>query len=395
MALPAGIGRLAVRVARLVPDAVLRAVLPARFAFGDVAAASLTLPETPVRLFIGPVNFAGQGFAWARAAERLPGVGATSMAYHANTGYGFDVDQRVPAAVYLLSRTWARRQRETILANATHVIIEANRHILGDVYGASVLDEVRALHAAGVRVALLSHGSDARSPERHRAEVVDSPYADPRWELIDALTAESAAHRELMATAGVPTFVSTPGLLADVPDAQWLPVVVEPARWESQTAVLADEVPLVVHAPSNPIVKGTDLIEPVLARLAAEGLIRYERISGVLSADMPAAFARADIVLDQFRLGDYGVAACEALAAGRVVIGNVTPAVRDHVRSATGRDLPIVQADIAGLEGVIRGLIADRDGTRKIAAVGPEFVRAVHDGARSAEVLRPFLTAGT
>lgn len=391
MALPGGLSRIAVHLVRLLPEAVLARILPPRLGFVRGDDIALRWSEAPVRLLIAPANFAGQGYLWARAAERIPGVDAVSMAYVAGRGYGFIVDQRVPASVYLLSRRWAKNQRATVLRDATHVIIEAGRHVLGDVYGTRVIDEIRALQAAGVKVALLSHGSDSRSGERHRAEVEDSPYGDPAWEIAPVLERESAAHRELMRTAGVPVFVSTPGLQSDVPAATWLPVVVDPRRWETSAEPMTADVPLVVHAPSSAVVKGTHLIEPIITALVDEGLIRYERLEGIPSADMPAAFARADIVLDQFRLGDYGVAACEALAAGRLVIGNVTPTVRDRVRVATGEKLPIVQADVRTLEAVLRQAVARPAEARAIAAQGPAFVAAVHDGARSADVLRTFL----
>ncbi len=39
---------------------------------------------------------------------------------------------------------------------------------------------------------------------------------------------------------------------------------------------------------------------------------------------MPEVYGGADIVLDQFPLGTYGVAACEALVAGRLVVSHVS-----------------------------------------------------------------------
>ncbi len=389
MALPGGAKALALRAARVIPDPVLKWILPQRLEF--VVPPPVSFEDKPVRLFIGPVNFARQGYAWARAAETLPGVDAVAMAYQAGAGYGFDIDQRVPASVYLLSRGWAKKQRAAILSGATHVIIEAGRHIFGDVYGTTVAQEIAQLRRAGIQVALLSHGSDARRPQAHIERVPDSPYADPEWGVAAQLEKESAAHHALIASTGADVFVSTPGMLDDVPTATWLPVVIDVEQWQSSVAPLTDEVPLVVHAPSSPVVKGTRAIEPMLQRLVDEGLIRYERLTGVPAKDVPAFFARADIVLDQFRLGDYGVAACEALASGRLVIGNVTDDNRARVHTLTGIELPIMQATIATLETVLRGVLADRGGAATLASRGPGFVRAVHDGTRSAAALTEFL----
>ena len=103
--------------------------------------------------------------------------------------------------------------------------------------------------------------------------------------------------------------------------------------------------------------------------------------------------ASADIVLDQFALGSYGVLACEAMAAGRVVVGNVNAHVRDRV-GRVGRDLPIVQATPRDLGEVLLELIADPDAARKAAAAGREFVADVHSGPRAGVALREHLLAG-
>ncbi|WP_353112140.1 hypothetical protein [Microbacterium sp.] len=381
----------AVQAARLLPDGLLRRLLPARMEFDGAEAHPLVFPEGSVRLFIGPANFAGQGWAWARAAERLPGVGAVSMASFGAGGYGFAVDQAVPASVFLLSRRWERSQRRALLERATHVIIESGRALLaGD---ARVGDEIETLRAAGVKVALLGHGSDVRDGRRHASSFEESPYRDEEWGQRAGTERASEAHRELFRAVGVPLFVSTPGLLDDVPGATWLPVVVDPLRWASERIPLsgAVEPPLVVHAPSSPVLKGTGLIEPVLEGLVGEGLIRYRRLTGVPADHMPSAFAEADIVLDQFRLGDYGVAACEAMAAGRIVIGNVHDDARARVRASTGLDLPVVQARAEEVGSTIRGLLSEPAAARVVAARGPLFVEAAHDGRLAAEALRSFL----
>jgi glycosyltransferase involved in cell wall biosynthesis len=91
-------------------------------------------------------------------------------------------------------------------------------------------------------------------------------------------------------------------------------------------------------------------------------------------------------------MGLYGVAACEAMAAGRVVVSYVGEHVRAHVRSSTGFDLPVIEADTTTLAEVLTSLVEDPESARERAARGVEFVRAMHDGRRSAEVLHPWLT---
>jgi glycosyltransferase involved in cell wall biosynthesis len=152
---------------------------------------------------------------------------------------------------------------------------------------------------------------------------------------------------------------------------------------------------VVVHAPSNAGLKGSELVRDRLRALDASGLVEYRELEGVAAAEMPRHYGDADIVLDQFSLGIYGVAACEALAAGRVVISHVSGFTRSVVLERTGHELPIVESTAASIEATLREVLADREGYAARAALGPAFVAAVHDGATSAEILGGFLGVST
>lgn len=170
-----------------------------------------------------------------------------------------------------------------------------------------------------------------------------------------------------------------------------MPVVVDVERWATSEPVLERSRPLVMHAPSNPRLKGTEAIETALHRLAGTGLIEYRRLEGVPNDRMPAALAEADIVVDQLVMGLYGVGACEAMAAGRVVVSYVGDDVRARVRATTGLDLPVAEAGPDTLADVVAGIVTDRDAARELAAAGPGFVREVHDGSRAAAALAGWL----
>jgi len=375
----------------VIPERLLVRILPGRLRYcvGDTPVA--TAPNAEIRLLIAPMNFAGQGRRWAQAVtDNVPSAAAANLAVRLNDGFGFEADTTVDGAPYAFSTDWNRRQFAAC-QDFSHVIIEAERHPYGRIYAQSVAGQARRLADAGVQVAMLCHGSDIRLPSRHLASEPDSPFAPGLWELTPTLEHQARQNRALLDELGLPTFVSTPGLLDDVPDARWVPVVVDPARWAVATPPLERAVPIVAHAPTNPIVKGSDLIDPVLKRMHEDGEIEYVRVQGVPSAEMPRVYGNADIVLDWFRMGEYGVAACEALAAGRVVVSHVNERVRERVHAATGFHLPIVQARAAEVADVIRDILANRDRYRQQAALGPAFVAAVHDGRRSAEALTPFL----
>lgn len=363
-----------------------------RFRFSEEEVPLLpTLSNAAVRLFIGPANPAGQAFLWARAAERyLPGVAAIAMHGSLLDPFLPDVDIRVPVAVYQRSASW-HSALEEYLAQQTNVIWESGIPLLGRQYGTDVSREILQLGARGVQGALLFHGSDIRPPSLHAAQSRWSPFRDPSGP-VRALEEGAAKNAALAEESGMPVFVSTPDLLRWLPDATWCPVVVDPAKWRDAAEVSTSASrPVVAHAPTQKWIKGTDRIEPMLRRLSEEGIIEYRQVVGIPHASMPAFYANSDIVLDQFRIGSYGVAACEALASGRLVMGHVDDFTRAQVLEQTGVELPVHEATIESLEAELRRVAAEPEAFEAARIAGPAFIEKVHSGRRSAVAIAPFL----
>ena len=355
------------------------------FVLGSEDGSPTEVPNARTRVFIGPTNYSGQGYRWARALEAADAdLAARNMAITLPGGFGFPADSSVSVAVVGSSTTWGQAQWAAV-SQFTHVLIEAERPLFGNRFGRSVAAEVAALEAAGVSTAFLGHGTDVRDPDRHAAHTLWSPYPeDPRT---DVLRKDARANLELLRHAGRPVFVSTPDLLFDVPSATWCPVVTDIAAFATDAPILAGGPARIIHVSSEPVQKGSHLIAPALAPLIGSRQATYRVISGASATEMPAHFASADIVIDQFRIGSYGVAACEAMSAGRVVIGHVLPEVRAEVERVTGQPLPIVEATPATLAEVVSALIADPLTARAYAEAGRGFVEAVHSGPFSARAL--------
>lgn len=369
-----------------------RAVDAVRFPISDIEIPVLPMAgDADVRLFIGPANSAGQAYEWARAFERnLPGVVATAMRGIGSSPFEQSVDLRVPVAVHQRSTTW-HESLQSYLEDQTHVIWESGLPLLGRRYDGGVAQELALLGSTGVRGALLFHGSDIRPPSRHALGSRWSPFHNPTGRTRD-LDRDSTRNAALANEAEVPVFVSTPDLLQWVPQATWCPVVVDLERWRAAAAPPRRSGPLVVaHAPSQKWLKGTDLIEPTLRRLDAEGVIEYRQIVGVPHASMPGFYAGADIVLDQFVLGIYGVAACESMASGRLVFSHVDEFTRAEVQARTGMTLPVHEVTVETLEHELRRAAREPDFGAELRAAGPDFVAAVHDGRMSASAVAPFL----
>jgi hypothetical protein len=359
-------------------------------ASGQTVPDPIDVPAQPVRLYIGPTNYAGQAYEWARALERtFTAVAVRNASFALVDDFAFPADYRVPLTVYQASAAWQAAQLASI-ENYTHVLIESFTPLLGNHWEGSLIDEVRSLRQRGLKVGFMCHGTDVRLPARHRELNNWSPFGED--DRTRALGDRANLNHVLLQKIGGPIFVSTPDLLLDVPHAQWCPVVVDANSWaDAATPILQNTRPRVVHIPSSGPVKGTDLILATMNRLDRAGVIDFCTATGVPYSEMPKLYGSADIVLDQFRIGNYGVAACEAMAAGRLVVSHVTQQVRDVVRESTGTSLPIIEADPITIADVVTEIATRPDAYREAARAGTEFVRKVHSGATSARVLADHL----
>ncbi|MEO7147108.1 MAG: glycosyltransferase [Terrimesophilobacter sp.] len=379
------------RILRLVPQSLLVRLAPQKIGIQSAAIPKPVVPSlTSVRLYIAPANFGGQAWGWARAIERhIENVSAVCMAPNSSGGFAFNTDYSVPAKIFHEYRPWQRAQFRNVSELFTHALVEAELAPFGGLFGASVVKQIDGLVSKGVKVAMLCHGTDIRVPSRHAQLEPESPFGAVTDLYLDA---QARRNRDLLDALGLPVFVSTPDLVLDVPHATWLPVVADLPRFTVTLPPLQRRLPVVVHVPTDERFKRSDLIDPVLWRLHAEGVIEYRRLTGIPSAEMPDVFRAADVVVDQLGMGIYGVAACEAMAAGRVVVAHVSQYVRHYVKRETSLELPILEVTSTTLESQILSIANERERYISAARHGPEFVRAVHDGTRSAQALHGFLS---
>jgi hypothetical protein len=346
------------------------------------------------RLTIGPANYAGQGWEWARA------VRANCVDWDAGNIQIFP--QRAPlsfgAELPLTGGEWQAVPARVDLAvdqilPATHVVVEALRPLLAvgstadDVDGWSPQlgrEDADALLESGRRVALLFHGSEVRRPALHAHLTPYSPFIDTAGGLTEALTRTTDRVHDAMDGFAGPRFVSTLDLLDYVPDATWLPVVVGPGSFAPAPPALRSGRPVIAHAPSSSALKGSRWVDPVLEALDDAGLITYLRVRDVPPVGMTRLLRTVDVVVDQVVLGNPGVLAAQAMAAGRLVVAHLP----DAVRRRFPEPVPMVEATPDNLEQVILSILERREWFADLAVRGTEFARRYHDGRLSARVLQ-------
>jgi glycosyltransferase involved in cell wall biosynthesis len=213
--------------------------------------------------------------------------------------------------------------------------------------------------------------------------------ANDEW--VDRLRALSSLNRGRVSER--PTFVSTPDLLLDAPEAHWLPLAIDVPSWSTRRPALESRVPVVLHLPSrrDPPIKGTQYIDAILRELHVKGRIEYLSPTAAPHSEMWDLVRRSDIVVDQILTGSYGVAAIEAMAAGRLVIGYLF----DEVRALMPEPPPIIDATPTSFGTVMDRLLDELDDYRAIAQQGVVFAERWHGGQASADSLSTFLDVET
>lgn len=335
-----------------------------------------------VKLGIGRANSAGQAYQWANAMTENLGVPAESFAPTNQITH----DPHFPVR-RKLSLHQAIGELDRVTSRYTYLLIDGFQSLFGPLFENELSRELDLLQSHLFGLGLVAHGSDIRDPDAHAASVTGSYFeqADPEW--VDILRTISRRNRDIAQQFEGPLFVSTPDLLSELPKAHWLPVVVNGRQWRTVKPPVMSERLRVLHQPSrtDPPIKGTDVIDPVLKLLADEHKIDYLRVDGIVdAAEMPKLVEQCDIVVDQIRTGSYGVAAAEAMMAGRIVVGHLSDAVRGRIPD----DAPIVDAPASEFEAAMRSILATRRSTLMArASASADYSLRWHDGRVSAQVI--------
>jgi hypothetical protein len=348
------------------------------------------------QFLIGPLNTASQAFSWANAVSSHSNLSSKSFAqdgYFSRRLRRTSLTDRAHVSVPHRRISLAllrRRYIDHLFRQATHHLNESNSPLFGDPHRGSFGSEVPRFADKGLSLAVVFHGSDIRDPTRHALENEFSYFRDAPKEWSVSLDRVARKNRLAAQQMGLPVFVSTPDLLADLPMARLLPLAVDIDYWTADSRLFSHPRPRVLHLPSQGRIKGTPYIESALFELDQEGAIDWIRSDSVPRTGVRRLLRESDVVIDQIQTGSYGVAAIEAMSCGRLVVGNVS----QFVSKVLGEEVPIVNANPPTIKRVILDLLNDHEWARRQAALGQEFVERWHGGRASALALDPFLAGG-
>jgi hypothetical protein len=154
--------------------------------------------------------------------------------------------------------------------------------------------------------------------------------------------------------------------------------------------VPARDVPVVVHAPSNMAVKGTDMIMAALERLKSDGVpFEIRLLHGVTSNEVFHELADADVVVDQLHMPLHGKLGIEAMASGcALATGN-----REEFEPFPP-SRPIWHIGPENLYDQLKRVLIDKELRIRLALEGRKYVERYHDHVGVARRIVEHLSIG-
>ena len=346
-------------------------------------------------ILLGATNSAGQANSWAMALRKAGRSAESLQIVSGDNGSWFNADRTILRSEWK-PLEFRKRLFQEITSQNSGVLLESLRPIFAlnqpSLFTAQEgLNDLIDLWRAGLKVAVVFHGSDIRDQLHHAKMDEFSPYRNP----VDPSKFEAvrvrADHTRLIARKlnrhRIKHFVTTPDLLHELPDATWLPAVIDIAKFETTTEIKSASGPLkVLFLPSNGWLKSENLVTPVLEKLAKEGVIKLVATGPVSNSQMPSLIESADVVIDRFD-GVVGVTSIEAMAANRLVIANIAPWIYDRAEVTP----PVIHSTPAILEEKLREIASANFNHQQIIEAGYQYVCKWHDGRESAIRLNHWL----
>lgn len=167
--------------------------------------------------------------------------------------------------------------------------------------------------------------------------------------------------------------VSTPDLLESAPNALQLHVAVCLADYPMTPP--RPEPKLVLHAPTNKLIKGTPYVERAFAALRPRYPgVEFRTVEKLPWVELRALMAECDVFVDQLHMGWYGMVSAEAMALGKPALAYIRPDFEPRMK-----DAPVVRTSVETLERDLAALLDDAPRRRDLGERGRDYVEREHE----------------
>lgn len=243
----------------------------------------------------------------------------------------------------------------------------------------------------GRRLFMTLQGCDARDPSSPADDA--SPCREGGCRHRDACRARRDARRRVLFERILPAcravFCLNPDLVLHAgPRARFLPYAgIDVERLPAAPPPRASGPLRILHAPTDRGIKGTPLIEAAVAELASSRAVELTVVEGRPRGELLGRLARADLVIDQVRIGWYGSLAVEAMALGRPVAAYLRDADLAALPPGMRAALPVLRVKPASLADDLSRILDRRAAFPALGDASREFARTWHDPARVARTV--------
>jgi len=144
------------------------------------------------------------------------------------------------------------------------------------------------------------------------------------------------------------------------------------ANCPSIESITTHKVPILVHAPSEQIIKGTKYVRRAINVLKKRGLVfEYKELIGMPNVETQEVYKNSDVIIDQFLLGDIGTLAFEGMGYGKPVVSYVFQSVIDEHMP----DCPVWNSNIDDLADRLEEIVLNPELRVSLGAEGVRFVK--------------------
>ncbi len=224
-------------------------------------------------------------------------------------------------------------------------------------------------------------GSDIRNPE---IEFADNPYYKAVFNNGYEYPYESAENSKStqlkFARAGFDV-IAMPGMGQYIdksifPNPYKVFQRIDTSKFEFSPPKSENKRPLIVHAPTAPVGKGTIYIEKAIENLRKNHNFDFVLIKNMKHHEALENIKKCDLYIDQLISGNYGMAAMEAMAFGKPVISYMKDSV---LFNEFPNDCPIVNANPSNIESVILSILSNKSILAETGVKSRNYILKYHE----------------
>jgi hypothetical protein len=148
--------------------------------------------------------------------------------------------------------------------------------------------------------------------------------------------------------------------------------------------------PIVVHAPTNPLVKGTKFVLEAFEKLRSEGIeFEAKLIENLCHMEAKQVYLDADIIIDQLYIPGGGKLSTEGMALGKVVLSRM--AYNTYEQGFPISECPIVDVSPDTIYNELKRIIVDYPKRVHLAQKGKDYVSLYLDSKKFVKELLDIL----